>query len=179
MSLKFGVLGLLAGQPLHGYDLKSRFEQLLGGAWEVNIGQIYTTLQRLERDGLVEGESTRGDRGRRSYRLTEGGAKTLNDWLEQPEAEPEQLREEIYLKLLLLGRRSDASVSDMLARQRRAYLQRLKDLAGLERRARQQGRDDLVLLIKGALLHAEADLKWLDVYGEDLDNRRTRGGKAS
>lgn len=179
MSLKYGVLGLLAEHPLHGYDLKTRFEQLLGGTWEVNIGQIYTTLARLERDGLVEGEDTRGDRGRRAYRLTEGGAKAFNDWLEQPEAEPEQLREDIYVKLLLLARQPDGRLPAMLAKQRRVHLQRLKDLAGLERRARQQGRDDMVLLIKGAILHTEADLKWLDVYGDELETRRTRGGKAS
>ena len=134
MSLKYGVLGLLADQPLHGYDLKSRFEQLLGGTWDVNIGQIYTTLQRLERDGLVEGDEARGDRGRRTYRLTEGGAKALNDWLEQPEVEPSQLREEIYVKLLLLGRRANGRLAAVLAKQRRVYLQRLKDLANVERR---------------------------------------------
>jgi len=179
MSLKYGVLGLLADQPLHGYDLKSRFEQLLGGTWDVNIGQIYTTLQRLERDGLVEGDEARGDRGRRTYRLTEGGAKALNDWLEQPEVEPSQLREEIYVKLLLLGRRANGRLAAVLAKQRRVYLQRLKDLANVERRARQQGRDDLALLVKSAILHTEADLKWTDVYGEELEDRRTRGGKAS
>ena len=67
----------------------------------------------------------------------------------------------------------------MLAKQRRVYLQRLKDLANVERRARQQGRDDLALLVKSAILHTEADLKWTDVYGEELEDRRTRGGKAS
>jgi DNA-binding PadR family transcriptional regulator len=179
VSLKYGVLGLLASEPLHGYDLKSRFEELLGGTWEVNIGQIYTTLQRLERDRLVEGDATRGDRGRRAYRLTEGGAKALNDWLEQPEAEPQQLREEIYVKLLLLDRRGDGGVASVLAKQRKVFLQRLKDLATMERRAREQARGDLVLLIKGAILHTEADLKWIDVYGEELEERRTRGGKAS
>jgi DNA-binding PadR family transcriptional regulator len=179
VSLKYGVLGLLASEPLHGYDLKSRFEQLLGGTWDVNIGQVYTTLQRLERDGLVEGDETRGDRGRRAYRLTEGGAKVLNDWLEAPEVEPQQLREEIYVKLLLLDRRGGDGMAVVLSKQRKVYLQRLKDLSAMERRARQQARDDLVLLIKGAILHTEADLKWIDVYGEELEEHRTRGGKAS
>jgi len=53
MSLRYGILGLLTEEPLHGYEIKSRFETLLGGAWEVNIGQVYSTLQRLERDGLI------------------------------------------------------------------------------------------------------------------------------
>jgi DNA-binding PadR family transcriptional regulator len=54
MALKFAILGLLTEEPLHAYSLKVRFEGLLGGSWEVNIGQVYTTLQRLERDGFVE-----------------------------------------------------------------------------------------------------------------------------
>ena len=61
MSLRFGILGLLAEKPLHGYEVKTRFESLLGGTWEVNIGQIYSTLQRLERDGLVAPADDRGD----------------------------------------------------------------------------------------------------------------------
>ena len=75
MSLKFGILGLLAEQPLHAYSVKARFEDLLGGSWEVNIGQVYTTIQRLERDRLVEPAEPRGDRGRLPYRLTGRGAR--------------------------------------------------------------------------------------------------------
>src|SRR6266511_2043592 len=104
MSLKFGILGLLAEQPLHAYAVKARFEDLLGGSWEVNIGQVSTTLQRLERDGLVEPAESRGDRGRLPYRLTDEGRKALEDWLAEPESEPQQLREEIYVKLLLASR---------------------------------------------------------------------------
>jgi DNA-binding PadR family transcriptional regulator len=166
MSLKFGILGLLAEQPLHAYSVKGRFEDLLGGSWEVNIGQVYTTLQRLERDGLVEPAEPRGDRGRLPYRLTEVGRKALETWLAEPETEPQQLREAIYLKLLLAARVANGGLPDLLARQRRVYLQRLKDLAVLEEKAGSEGRDDLVLLYQGALLHTEADLKWVDACAE-------------
>jgi DNA-binding PadR family transcriptional regulator len=176
MSLKFGILGLLAEQPLHGYEVKNRFESLLGGTWEVNIGQVYSTLQRLERDGLVEAAGDRGDRGKLPYNLTGAGRRTLEDWLRQPEAEPQQLREEIYVKLLLVSRLANGGLNSLLAAQRRVYLQRLKDLAGLERRAREQGRDDLVLLVKGAVLHTEADLKWTDAWAEELLGTHKRGG---
>ena len=176
MSLKFGILGLLAEEPLHGYEVKNRFESLLGGTWEVNIGQIYSTLQRLERDGLVEAADDRGDRGKLPYHLTATGRRTLDDWLRQPEAEPQQLREEIYVKLLLASRLANGNLDRLLADQRRVYLQRLKDLAGLERQAREQGRDDLVLLMKGAVLHTEADLKWTDVWSEEIRRRSKRGG---
>lgn len=168
MSLRFGILGLLAERSLHAYSMKARFEDLLGGSWEVNIGQVSATLQRLERDGLVEPAEPRGDRGRLPYRLTEAGRKALDAWLAEPEAEPQQLREEIYLKLLLASRIANGSLPGLLARQRRVYLQRLKDLAGLEQRARSAGRDDLVLLYKGAVLHTEADLKWVDVCAQEI-----------
>src|SRR5260370_9914290 len=69
LSLKYGVLGLLAEEPLHGYEVKNRFEAMLGGTWEVNIGQIYTTLQRLARDGLVRPVRERGHRGQLLYCL--------------------------------------------------------------------------------------------------------------
>ncbi len=175
MSLRFGILGLLAEQPLYGYDVKNRFESLLGGSWEVNFGQVYMTLQRLERDGLIEADGERGDRGKLAYRLTASGRKTLDDWLSRPESEPQQLREEIYVKLLLNTRLADGRLDELLTAQRRVYLQRLKDLAELEQGARRDGRDDLVLLFKGAILHTEADLKWTDACADEIRNSNRKG----
>ena len=167
MSLKFGLLGLLAQEPLHGYEVKQRFEEMLGGAWEVNIGQVYTTLGRLERDGLVEPAGERGERGKHAYRLTPAGQTALDEWLEQPESEPQLLREETYVKLLLSTRLANGNLAALLTRQRRVYLQRLRDLAALEEQARRTGRDDLALLVKGAILHTEADLAWVDICAEE------------
>ncbi|MBV9328203.1 MAG: helix-turn-helix transcriptional regulator [Chloroflexi bacterium] len=162
MSLKYGVLGLLTGEPLHGYEVKNRFEAMLGGTWDVNIGQIYTTLQRLERDGLVRPVGPRGDRGKLVYELAPEGRKALDEWLAQPNVGPQQLHEDFYVKLLLATRIANGDLPQMLARQKRAYLQRLRDLNSLEERARRDGRLDLARLVRGALLHTEADLKWMD-----------------
>ena len=170
MSLKFGILGLLTEEPLHGYEVKQRFEAMLGGTWEVNVGQVYSTLQRLERDGLVTATGERGDRGKQAYELTKPGRRELEEWLAQPEAEPQELRQELFVKLLLIRRLANGNLGGLLIRQRRVYLQRLRDLAELERRVREEGRDDLMLLVKGAVLHTEADLKWLDAYLEELPN---------
>jgi DNA-binding PadR family transcriptional regulator len=142
--------------------VKNRFEAMLGGTWEVNIGQIYTTLQRLERDGLIRPVGRRGDRGKLQYELSAEGSKALDQWLEQPDSGPQQLHEEIYVKLLLATRIANGDLQPMLARQKRTYLQRLRDLNRLEERARRDGRFDLARLVRGALLHAEADLKWMD-----------------
>lgn len=168
MSLRYGILGLLAEEPLHGYQIKSRFETLLGQVWEVNIGQIYSTLQRLERDGLIEPVGERGDRGKLAYHLTEPGRQQLEQWLNEPETEPAYLREALFVKLLLLRRLAKGSVDAVLARQRRVYLQRLRDLAAHERRARQEGDVGLALLTKGAILHTEADIKWIDTCLEEI-----------
>src|SRR5260370_11388727 len=91
-------MGLLAEEPLHGYEVKIRFEAMLGGTWEVNIGQIYTTLQRLERDGLVRPMGVRGDRGKLLYELSPDGRKALDEWLAQPGSRPQELHQEIYVK---------------------------------------------------------------------------------
>jgi DNA-binding PadR family transcriptional regulator len=177
MSLKFGILGVLAEEPLHGYEVKHRFENLLGGSWDVNIGQVYTTLQRLERDQLVEPVGRRGDRGRLAYRLTDDGQRALDTWLSRPESDPQQLREEIYIKLLLASRVNGGKLNDLLTGQRHVYLQRLKDLAELELKVRRDGRDDLVLLYKGAIFHTEADLKWVEACADELRKpRREKSG---
>jgi DNA-binding PadR family transcriptional regulator len=168
MSLRFATLGLLAEQPLHGYQVKQRFEDLLGGTWEVNIGQVYQTLQRLERDGLVETTGDRGDRGRQAYRTTDFGLTALDEWLSSPAQQPQTLREEVYVKLALLGRQADGRLEAMLDGQRRVYLQQLRDLADQERVARDCGRPELALLFRGAQLHTEADLKWLDACADEL-----------
>jgi DNA-binding PadR family transcriptional regulator len=162
LSLKYGVLGLLKAAPLHGYEVKNRFESMLGGTWEVNIGQIYTTLQRLERDGLVRPVGHRGDRGKLLYELSPEGQRVLDEWLAEPDSGPQQLHEEIYVKLLLATRIANGDLQPMLARQKRTYLQRLRDLNRLEERARSEGRIDLARLVRGALLHTEADIKWMD-----------------
>ena len=167
MSLKFGVLGLLAEEPLHGYEVRSRFEAMLGGSWEVNIGQVYATLQRLDRDGLVRAVGERGDRGKLAYQISEQGRAALDEWLAEPVEGPQQLREDFSLKLLLANRLANGDLRPLLVRQKHGYLQRMRDLSRLEERARRDGRRDLARLVRGALLHAEADLKWIDELMED------------
>jgi len=166
LSLKYGLLGLLVEEPLHGYEVKNRFEAMLGGTWEVNIGQVYTTLQRLERDGLVRPAGERGDRGKLLYEISDSGRKALNEWLAQAESGPQELREDIYVKLLLAARLANGDLGPLLSRQKRAYLQRLRDLNQLEARAKKDGRTDLARLVRGALLHTEADIKWIDELSE-------------
>jgi DNA-binding PadR family transcriptional regulator len=165
--LKFALLGLLARDPKHGYDLKNELEQALGGHWEINFGQIYTTLARLERDGLVEVAAEDHDgRGKKTYRITPEGRKELADWFEQPVEKPRQLRDEFFIKLIigrLAGRTDPAGIID---RQRQAYLTQLRDLTAMASRA---GDPDIELMVEGAILHLQADLRWLDLCDERVE----------
>ena len=132
----------------------------------INSGQIYTTLQRLERDGLIVGDDVPGDsRNKRVYSLTPAGRTELDEWIDAP-VPTTRLKDEFFMKLVLIGSRSAADARRLIDGQRREYLQSLRDLDALARRLA----DDPVaeLLVEGAQLHAEADLRWIDLCAERL-----------
>ena len=171
------LLALLAEGTAHGYELKQAIEQMFGDAWPpLNIGQIYTTLGRLERDGLVASAhiAQAGRPDKRVYDLTDAGREEVRRWLEEP-VSGARLKDEFFTKLILARLPGVAALNGgtdpraLIARQRRDYLQSLRDLNGLL--LRQNGRDDhasAALLIEGAILHLEADLKWLDLCEQRL-----------
>lgn len=167
------ILAFLADAPAHGYELKQAIEQTFGDAWPpINIGQIYTTLSRLERDNLVESAlvAQDGRPDKRVYALTAGGRSVLQTWLEEPVTEA-RLKDEFLTKLIVStrpGLNGTLKPLDLVARQRHAYLQRLRDLNDLALR-QQLGRDNAaLLLIEGAMLHLQADLTWLDLCEQRL-----------
>lgn len=166
--LRHALLGLLARQPRHGYELKNALEQALGGNWEINFGQIYTTLSRLERDGLVTVVADEQDkRGKKTYTLTAPGQTELETWLNQPVEKTRRLKDEFFVKLVVRHLAGYGDTLAMIASQRQAYLQRLRDLTALA----DQVEDDpfVALLIEGAILHLQADLRWLDLCDERLE----------
>ena len=99
MPIRRGLLSLLAREPMHGYQLRSEFDAATGATWPLNIGQVYTTLSRLERDGFVEpvGEQD----GRVTYRITDQGRDEVKHWFEQPVARENRPRDELAIKLAL------------------------------------------------------------------------------
>jgi DNA-binding PadR family transcriptional regulator len=166
--LKYALLGLLARQPSHGYDMKNAIEQALGGNWEINFGQIYTTLGRLERDGLVSASDEAEDgRGKRVYLLTEAGRLELEAWFGQPVENPRQLRDEFIVKLIIRHLAGYGDAQRIILQQRQAYLEQLRALTALS----SEKKDDpfVSLLIEGAILHLQADLRWLDICDERLE----------
>jgi len=160
--MRYPFLALLAERPAHGYELKLDFERRFGA--ELNAGQVYTTLARLERDGLVRGGAADGaNRQKRTYELTGAGRAALEEWVATP-APATRLKDEFFLKLVLAASTGLADPRALIERQRRATLQALRDLAGVAPTDNGAGS----LLAEGAALHLEADLKWLDLCEQRL-----------
>lgn len=158
-------LALLADESRYGYEIKQAFEQEFGELLPaLNAGQIYSTLARLERDGLVVGQSIEGDnRRKRVYDLTESGRAVLKAWIETP-VPGTRLKDEFFMKLVILASAGLAEPKALIAGQRREYLQSLRDLD-----AKLDGsRPAADLLAEGAILHLKADLEWLDLIEERL-----------
>jgi DNA-binding PadR family transcriptional regulator len=173
-AVKYGLLGLLQSQPRHGYDLKGEFEELLGGSWPLNIGQVYTTLARLERDGFVQSRLVPQELvpDRKVYEITETGREELTRWLSEPANGPVRLKDELFVKVLIQALVRGGSPRTLIDRQRRQHLETLSELSTL------LDDDELNpttrLIVEGAMLHVEADLEWLELCEERLGKGRKR-----
>jgi DNA-binding PadR family transcriptional regulator len=167
--VRLPLLALLAKEPAHGYELKTRLEQMLGDAYpSPNIGQVYLTLQRLEKAGLVRSQdveqATRPNK--RVYEITPAGRETVAEWLDAPSDEP-RVRDDFFMKLALGPLTGDIDRLGLINRQRRYYLSQMRSLSSLA--AENNDSDPIArLLIEGALLHVQADLDWLERCQEEL-----------
>lgn len=160
MSVRLGLLGLLKDGPSHGYDLKLRYDDLLDPDRPVQPAQIYSTLTRLERDGLVQLVDVADERvpTKRVYQATAEGVDELDRWLSTP-VEPEpHLHTVLYVKVVLCLV-TGLPVEELLDAQREAHLVRMRELTIL----RQSSDTALSLLADYALFHLESDLRWLDL----------------
>ena len=173
MSVKYGLLGILAKQPQHGYELKRSFEQLTGGFWELNYGQIYQTLDRLESEGYVTHivEQEENVPNKKVYEITEVGRGALAEWIDNPDPRPRPLRDELFIRLAVMTSGEVGPMFDLLGAHRRIYLAKISELTKAKADVKTEALapsvpvpDALVeeLLIDAALLHAEADMKWLE-----------------
>lgn len=173
MTIRNSLLALLAHEPGHSYQLKSDFEDRTGGAWMLNIGQVYSTLQRLERDGLVVGDD---DDQRTVYRLTAIGRAALDDWFAEPTIHDPPPRDELTLKVLLAVGADDVDLAHILQRQRTAAVEHLQTLT--RQKAAADPDDDLpwMLLLDALVLRTEAQVRWLDMCEARVARRRTRRG---
>jgi DNA-binding PadR family transcriptional regulator len=160
MSVRYGLLSLLAEAPAHGYQLKTAFERRTGGSWAINIGQVYSTLQRLERDGLVAALPSEGDRN--DYRITPAGNEALGSWFATPIVAEAPPRDELTIKVLLAVAAGDVDVTDLLQGQRRASIEQLQ--AYTKRKAQADPAADVpfLILLDALIFRVEAEIRWLD-----------------
>ncbi|MET7621503.1 PadR family transcriptional regulator [Streptomyces sp. NPDC005408] len=168
--MRLPLLALLTRGPAHGYELKQDLEKLLGAAYpEPNVGQIYVTLGRLEKAGLIAGEDVEqsGRPNKRTYRLTDAGHEAVLAWFDETTDEP-RVRDEFFMKIALAPESGLADPIQLINKQRRQYLNTMRDLSKL---AAAEDRDNRVsqLLIEGAMLHLQADLDWLERCQEELE----------
>lgn len=161
MAVREGLLALLSDRPRHGYDLRAEFEARTAELWRLNSGQVYTTLDRLERDGLVDATDDPGDATgrRRLYRVTEAGRAELRAWLDGASWTAEPHRDELLMKVLLAAH-DPVRAREVVDGHRHALLARLHQLRREQRRAPSSLAHDLVA--DALVARLEADLHWLD-----------------
>lgn len=167
MSIRHGLLALLDSGPKYGYQLRGEFERATGGTWPLNIGQVYTTLNRLERDGLVTGADHDQDpdqAGRVRYEITDVGRSALADWFGTPVDRSTPGRDELAIKLALALTVPGADVQRIVQTQRTATVRTLQQYTRLKQDATDAEDADLSwsLVLDSLIFAAEAEVRWLD-----------------
>jgi DNA-binding PadR family transcriptional regulator len=165
MAVREGLLSLLHEGPRYGYQLKTEFESATGGVWPLNVGQVYTTLDRLERDGLVEvheADSVQAP-AQRTYAITVSGLAALGEWWEAVPSDDPPPRDELMLKVLMAVEQGNDRALVVITRQRTVLLSLLQ-AKRRERRAVSASAESLAhrLVTDALVARAEADLRWLD-----------------
>ncbi len=158
MAVREGLLALLTEGPSHGYQLKTAFESATGGAWSLNVGQVYTTLDRLQRDGFVSSDETDGQK---RYAITASGREELGGWWSTSPVDAPPPRDELVLKVLFAIEHGPDHAIGVITHHRTALTRLLQER---RRSTRANADTDLAsALVADALVaRAEADLRWLD-----------------
>ena len=166
MPVRHAILGLLHERPRHGYDVRAAFEALVGGpsVWDLKPAQVYTTLARLERDGLVEPVETQriGGPDRVVYQLTHAGRSELSAWFCEG-IHGEHVRDAFFVKLMVAVATPEADAREVVRIQRSTLFRDLHQLT--TRRSELDRSCDLAraMLLDKVVMHLEADLRWLDM----------------
>ena len=164
MSIRQGLLALLEPEPMYGYQLRAEFESRTGATWPLNVGQVYTTLSRLERDGLVEAAG-QDDEGRVVYRITPAGRDEVRSWFATPVSRATPPRDELAIKLAMAVTVPGVDVQAVVQGQRTSTIRALQDYTRLKAEAAEPAADgDLawLLVLESLIFAAEAEVRWLD-----------------
>ncbi|OLF13051.1 PadR family transcriptional regulator [Actinophytocola xinjiangensis] len=162
MSIKYGLLALLEREPMYGYQLRTEFERSTGATWPLNIGQVYTTLSRLHRDGLVAETGEADDQGKVVYQLTDAGRVELERWFTTPVTQDARPRDELAIKIALAVTTPGVDARAVVQAQRTATVRHLQELTRLKTRADDNADTAWLLVLDSMLFRAEAEVRWLD-----------------
>ena len=170
MSVRGSLLAILDQGPCYGYQLRAEFDRRTGSVWPLNVGQIYNTLDRLEREGLVaKGEID--EAGHVYWEITDAGRAAAREWLTEPLERPQGGRDELAVKIALAATLPGADVSAVIHAERLAALARLESLAEAKiPRGLHDHREEFAraLVVDAMISRAEAEMRWLDRTDERL-----------
>jgi DNA-binding PadR family transcriptional regulator len=160
VSVRHAVLALLTEGPKYGLKLRQEFEERTGEVWPLNVGQVYTTLHRLERDGLVESDGDTADGPQKTFRITAAGQSELDEWLRSPPDMSSPPRDELVIKVLVARRLRGVDVHELLQVHRRYVVQLMQQYT----RLKEYESDDVgvALVVDAELFRLDAVVRWLD-----------------
>ncbi|HLL65499.1 MAG TPA: PadR family transcriptional regulator [Micromonosporaceae bacterium] len=173
-AVRWGLLALFADGPKYGYQVRTEFDTRTGGTWALNVGQVYTTLERLARDSYVCSVGSNDD-GREMYAITEVGRTALASWFITPVADTDRPRSELAIKLAMAAATPDIDVAAVAQAQRTESMRQMRDYTDLRRRA--DPADDLtwLLVLDHLIFSLESEIRWLDHVEATVLRRRTSG----
>jgi DNA-binding PadR family transcriptional regulator len=164
VSVRHALLALLSEGPKYGLQLREEFEARTGEVWPLNVGQVYTTLQRLERDGLAESDGAEDDGPQKAFRITAGGEAELAAWLHTPPDLSSPPRDELVMKVLVALRVPGTDVLEVIQAHRRYLVQLMQQWT----RIKEDESDfdlGLALVVDAELYRLDAVVRWLDAAG--------------
>ena len=164
MSIRQSLLAILDQGPCYGYQLRTEFDRRTGSAWPMNVGQIYSTLERLERDGLVEKVAGDSD-SQIYYEITDAGSAEVSRWLRSPVAKTSAARDELSIKLAIAVTLPGVDVATVIQIQRNATLVHLQELTRTKNASdTPETSEELawLLVVDSMIFAAEAEVRWLD-----------------
>ncbi|WP_346960399.1 PadR family transcriptional regulator [uncultured Arthrobacter sp.] len=165
MSIRHSLLALLQERPRYGYQLRTEFEDRTGASWPLNIGQVYTTLDRLERDGLIQKDGADGE-GHVIYSITPAGLDEVRDWFRAPVGRTNPPRNELAIKLALALTLPAVDVGALIQAQRAVSIRALQEYTKARREAVVHPRPEdtaRLLVLDSLIFQTEAEVRWLDL----------------
>jgi DNA-binding PadR family transcriptional regulator len=161
VSVRHALLGLLSEGPKYGHQLRQEFESRTGDVWPLNVGQVYTTLQRLERDGLVECDAAAAEGAQKGYRITAEGQAELGRWLRTPPDLTSPPRDELVIKVLVALQMPGVDVHEVVQVHRRYLVELMQQWTRLKE---DEAEFDLALalVVDAELFRLDSVIHWLD-----------------